>query len=163
MINDTTGSDLFLKASKNNMKQWDIQEGDIVRIRSIVAVKGTSNYIELTKSSHFLKFKKDSLVCKTLEHKMKDNQVIFKMMNKTVDDVILEHPITISRTCERYSSLDFVSLKELFHDPDSKYYAFNYLNYFDEYNNPLQSRYFRMRFNVLRVDPKKIEEFVQLY
>jgi hypothetical protein len=162
-LNDTSGCKLFLRGSQNNMKQWEVEEGDIVRVRSIQAVKGTSNYIELTKSSHFIKFPKNSRVYHDIEARMKDDQLIFKMMNNPLDEVILDHPITVSRTSERYNSLDLVSLYDLFHNRDSKHYAYKYTNYYDEYTNPLQSRFLRMRLNVLRFDPPKVEEFVQMY
>jgi len=162
-LNDITGCKLFLRASENNMKQWDIKQGDIVRVRSIISVKGTSNYIELRPSSHFIKFPKHSKVYQEINDRLKDDQTISQMMANPNDEVILEHPITVSRTSERYNSLTFRTLHELYHDLDSSGNVNNYANYYDLYNNLLQSKMVRMKFNILRVDPPEIEEFVQLY
>ena len=162
-INDQTGCKLFLKASENNMKQWDVKVGDIVRIRSIIAVKGTSNYIELRPTSHFIKFPKHSRVYQEIEARLKDDQTITTMMSSSNDEVILEHPITVSRTSERYNSVEFRTLYELFHDPESPFNVLKYSNYYDELDNPLQSRLFRLKFYVIRIDPAETEEFVQIF
>ncbi|CAI2363839.1 unnamed protein product [Moneuplotes crassus] len=162
-VNDTSGCKLFFKITKKQLHQWDIQEGNFVRIRSIVIVKGTSNYIELTKNSHFLKFRKDSIVAKSLESKMKDDEMIRDLISSPFEEVILEHPITVSRTSDKYSTLHLVSLHDLFHNPESKFYAYEYSNYYDEYDLHNQSKFLRLRFNVLRTLPGEVEEIVQMY
>jgi hypothetical protein len=162
-INDHTGCRLFLNASKNNMKQWEVKAGDIVRIRSIIAIKGSSNYIELRPTSHFIKFQPHSKVYKEIEAKLRDDQTIAQMMSNPYDEVVLPHPITISRTSDRYNSLPVRTFFELFHDTESPFYAPEYSNYYDIFSNPQQPRQFRMKFSIMRIDPNEVEEFVQLF
>ena len=107
---------MFLKVSKNNIKQWDIQNGDIVRVRSITLKKGTSNYIDLKPTSNFIKFPKHSRIYQEIETQLKDDHAISALMSSSSDDLILEHPITITKTSERYNSVIFRNFKELFHD-----------------------------------------------
>ena len=121
-FSDHSGFKLFLKVSQNIFKQWDIQEGDIVRVRSIKFAKGTSNYIELSNQSHVLKFPPESDIYKDIDNRLKDDMTISMMMATPSDNVILDHPITVSKTSERYNSVELKTLYELFHDQDSPSY-----------------------------------------
>lgn len=161
-FSDQSGTKLFLKVSTNNLKQWNVEEGDIVRVRSIKAAKGTTNYIELTKETHILKFPPSSYVYQEINSRLKDDNTIWRMMSSPLDNLILDHPVTVSKTSERYNSIESRTLYELFHDVESPFYCVNPSNYF-EGDKMIQSRYFRLRFNVLRIDPPSIEEFVMLY
>ena len=154
---------LFLRVSKNIIKQWDIQNDDIVRVRSIISKWGTSNYIELKQTSNFIKFPKESRIYQEIETKLKDDHAISVLMESSNDELILEHPITVTKTSERYNSLKFWTFKELFHDKNSDSYAINYSNYYDESGNSLQSTKIRVKFWILRIDPEDIKEFVQIF
>ena len=162
-IADQSRWKLFLKVSKNNIKQWDIQNGDIVRVRSITLKKGTSNYIDLKPTSNFIKFPKHSKIYQEIETQLKDDHALSALMSSSNDELILEHPITITKTSERYNSVIFRNFKELFHDKNSDAYTFKYSNYYDESGNSLQSTKIRVRFCILRIDPDDIKEFVQIY
>lgn len=162
-LNDTSGCKLFLNVTRKQLNQWDLEEGDFVRARSIMIKKDTTSHIELTKNSHFLKFRSNSIVAQSLESKMKDDQLIQDLVMNPFEETILERPITISRTSDKYNDLHLVTLHDLFHDPESKFYAYNYSNYYDEYDLTNQSKFLRLKFNVLRALPSEPEEIVQLY
>lgn len=141
------------------MKQWDIKENDIVRIRSIQAVKDSSGYIELTKMSNFLKFPKNSLIFHQLNAKLKDDQKISRMMNSPFDEFVLENAITVSRISERYKDLEFCTLHNLFHDESHAFYA-KYDNYYDYRGEPTQMRFKRLKFRVMRIGKSYLCDFM---
>jgi hypothetical protein len=147
---DDTGCRLFMKISKNNMKQWEIKENDIVRIRSIQPVKDSSGYIELTKMSNFLKFPQNSFVYNQLNAKLKDDQKITRMMATPTDEFVLENAITVSRVSERYKDLAFCTLHQIFHDESHEFFA-KYDNYYDFRGEPTQMRFKRLKFRVMRI------------
>ena len=77
---------------------------------------------------------------------------ISMMMATPSDNTILDHPITVSETSERYNSVELKTLYELFHDQDSPSYWLDYENYHED-DKMIQSNIFRLKFNIVRMDP----------
>ena len=75
-------------------------------------MRDLSNYIELKQTSNFIKFLKDRRIYQKL--KIKDYHTISVLMESANDELILDHPITVTRTSERYNSFELWTFKKLF-------------------------------------------------
>ena len=119
-------------------------------------------YTELSNQSHVLKLPPESGIYKDIDNRLKDDMTISMMMATLSDNTILNHPITVSKTSERYNSIELKTLYELFHYQDSPSYWQNYEKYHED-DKMIQLNIFRLKFNIIIIGPSKVEEFVKLY